>query len=68
LDVKALIKHAACAAAMGWTIHLINVDLLALRLMLRIGVGMIVFAALVLLLDGDMRQIARRFLGRRVPR
>lgn len=64
VDLPAVGLHALCAAAMGGALYLIDPGPGVVRLVLRIGGGVVVFGGLLLLLDREARAVARRVLAR----
>ncbi len=62
LAVGPLLMHAALATAMAGAIYFINPGAGVLRLVLRIAAGMVIYAALLLLLDGEAREMTRKVI------
>jgi hypothetical protein len=67
VDLIPLCLHAACAAVMGIAIHYIDPGPGVVRLLLRLGAGVVIYGALVLLVDGEARALVARIARRRKP-
>jgi O-antigen/teichoic acid export membrane protein len=64
VDLLPLCLHAACAAAMGVAIHYIDPGPGVVRLLLRLGAGVVIYGVLVLLVDGEARALAGKIVRR----
>ena len=64
VDLPALLLHALCAAAMGGALYLIDPGPGAVRLVLRVVAGVVVFSGLLLAVDREARAVAGKVLAR----
>jgi O-antigen/teichoic acid export membrane protein len=64
VDLPALLLHTLCAAAMGGALYLIDPGPGALRLVLRLVAGVVVFSGLLLAVDREARMVAGKVLNR----
>ncbi len=64
VDLPALLLHTLCAAAMGGALYLIDPGPGALRLVLRLVAGVVVFSGLLLAVDREARTVAGKVLNR----
>ncbi len=64
LDLPKFALHALCALAMAGALHLITFDSSLLRLLVRLPTGALVFGLLLVLVDADARQVAKRFVNK----
>ncbi len=62
VDWLALIRHGLCAAAMGVAIHFVRVGPVAVRLLLRVATGALVYLGLLLAVDREAREIVGKVL------
>jgi O-antigen/teichoic acid export membrane protein len=64
VDLWALTRHVLCAGGMAAALYFVNPGQGVVRLLSRVGLGAAVFSVLVLLLDGEARDLARRMMDR----
>jgi len=64
LSLGPMVLHATLATAMAGAIYFIDPGAGVLRLLMRIAAGMVIYAGLLLALDGEARALGKKVLGK----